>query len=444
MNITKIIGKLFDARLQKIDLYDTNAGSIQEKVLMSLVRYAKDTEWGKKYDYKTIRDYEDFRSRLPIQTYEDIKGDVERLRQGEQNILWPSEIRWFAKSSGTTNDKSKFLPVSKEGLHDIHYRGGGDAVALYLRMNPESRFFSGKGLILGGSHSPNLNTNHSLVGDLSAILMQNISPLANLIRVPSKKIALMSEWESKIKAIAASTIKENVTNLSGVPSWFLVLIKHILQQTGKTSLEEVWPNLGGILPRRRSVHSLCRTIQTGHPFSQYALYRDVQCFGGIFRYAELNSTTPSMLMMIDYGVFYEFIPLDEVGTEHPHTPIPSPKWSSNKNYAMVISTIVWPVALYDWRYRDVRAERTRISSISPEERNILSMPSARNLSWTMQRKVLPKRVPRRVPSCSSIRQLPSLWTAAPNVAISGSSSSADRPDSLEHFCCRPRQCAERD
>jgi hypothetical protein len=336
MNITKIIGKLFDARLQKIDLYDTNSGSIQEKVLMSLVRYAKDTEWGKKYDYKTIRDYEDFRSRLPIQTYEDIKGDVERLRQGEQNILWPSEIRWFAKSSGTTNDKSKFLPVSKEGLHDIHYRGGGDAVALYLRMNPESRFFSGKGLILGGSHSPNLNTNHSLVGDLSAILMQNISPLANLIRVPSKKIALMSEWESKIKAIAASTIKENVTNLSGVPSWFLVLIKHILQQTGKTSLEEVWPNLevffhGGVAftpyveQYKQVIHSpKMHYIETYNASEGY--------FG-----TQSCLDDSSMLMMIDYGIFYEFVPLEEVGTEHPHAYCIN-EVELNKNYAMVIST----------------------------------------------------------------------------------------------------------
>ena len=210
MNITKIISKTFEPRLKQIDLYATQASEIQQRVLRHLIQQAAHTEWGKKYDYSTIRSYEDFRNRLPIQTYDDIKPYVERLRAGEQNLLWPSEIRWFAKSSGTTNDKSKFLPVSKEALQDIHYRGGKDAVALYFRMNPESRFFSGKGLILGGSHSPNLNSNHSLVGDLSAILIQNVNPLVNYVRVPSKKIALMDEWESKIEAIANSTIDQLV------------------------------------------------------------------------------------------------------------------------------------------------------------------------------------------------------------------------------------------
>lgn len=336
MNITNLIAKIFASRLKKIDLYATNAAEIQEDVLLRMLRYAENTEVGKKYDFKSIRCYEDYRDRLPVQTYEDIKLFVDRTRHGEQNLLWPSKIRWFAKSSGTTNDKSKFLPVSKEGLRDIHYRGGGDAVALYLRMNPESRLFSGKGLILGGSHSPNYNTKHSLVGDLSAILMQNINPLANLIRVPSKKIALMGEWESKIKAIADSTIHQNVTNLSGVPSWFLVLIKHILQQTGKQSLEEVWPNLevffhGGVAftpyveQYKQVIHSpKMHYIETYNASEGY--------FG---TQSELGD--PSMLLMIDYGVFYEFIPLEEVGKVHPHACRLS-EVELNKNYAMVIST----------------------------------------------------------------------------------------------------------
>ena len=244
MNITTLLNKVyFTPRLKKIDFYANRAGELQHRVLDRLVRMAENTEWGKKYDYKSIHTYEDFRNRLPIQTYEEVKPYVERLRAGEQNLLWPSEIRWFAKSSGTTNDKSKFLPVSKEALEDIHYRGGKDAAALYFRINPDSHFFSGKGLILGGSHSPNLNSNHSLVGDLSAILIQNVNPLINFVRVPSKKIALMSEWETKIEAIANSTIPVNVTSLSGVPSWMLVLIKQILEKTGKQTLEEVWPNL---------------------------------------------------------------------------------------------------------------------------------------------------------------------------------------------------------
>ena len=192
MNITKFLNKVYFApRLKEIEQYTSHAGELQQLVLQRLVRTAANTEWGKKHDYASIRTYEDFKKRLPIQTYEEVKPYVTRLRAGEQNLLWPSEIRWFAKSSGTTNDKSKFLPVSRESLHDTHYKGGRDAVAIYLGQNPESRFFSGKGLILGGSHAPNLNTNHSLVGDLSAILIENINPLVNFVRVPSKQTALI-------------------------------------------------------------------------------------------------------------------------------------------------------------------------------------------------------------------------------------------------------------
>ena len=215
MNITNLLNKIyFTPRYKEIELYANRAEELQQRVLQRLLHKAAGTEWGKKYDYASIRTYEDFKKRLPIQTYEEIKPYVERLRAGEQNLLWPSEIRWFAKSSGTTNDKSKFLPVSRESLKDTHYRGGTDAVALYLQQNPQSRFFTGKGLILGGSHAPNLNTNHSLVGDLSAILMENLNPLVNYIRVPSKQTALMEHFESKMEAIARETIHANVTNLS--------------------------------------------------------------------------------------------------------------------------------------------------------------------------------------------------------------------------------------
>ena len=336
MNITKIISKVFDSRLKEIDLYASQPGEIQHRVLTRLLGQAANTEWGKKYDYKTIRNYDDFKNRLPIQTYEEVKPYVERLRAGEQNLLWPSEIRWFAKSSGTTNDKSKFLPVSKEALQDIHYQGGKDAAALYFRINPESRFFSGKGLILGGSLSPNLNSNHSMVGDLSAILIQNVSPAINFIRVPSKKIALMDEWESKIEAITNSTINVDVTNLSGVPSWYLVLIKRILAKTGKQSLEEVWPNLevffhGGVAftPYREQYKQVIhkpdmRYVETYNASEGY--------FG-----TQNDLSDPAMLLMIDYGVFYEFMPLEEMGEEHPRTYCLE-EVELNKNYALVIST----------------------------------------------------------------------------------------------------------
>ena len=336
MSLTRAISKLFDARLKQIDLYATQAGHMQHNVLQYLLKQAAQTEWGKKYDFTSIRSYDEFRKRLPIQTYEEIKPYVERMRNGEQNLLWPSKIQWFAKSSGTTNDKSKFLPVSREALHNIHYRGGQDAVALYLRNNPDSRFFSGKGLILGGSHSPNLNSKHSLVGDLSAILIENINPLVNLIRVPEKKIALMSEWESKIEAIANSTLKQNVTNLSGVPSWMLVVIKRILEKTGKQYLEEVWPNLevffhGGVAftPYREQYKAIIHSPKM-HYMETY------NASEGYFG-TQSDFSDPAMLLMIDYGVFYEFIPLEEVGKAQPHAYCLE-EVETGKNYAMVIST----------------------------------------------------------------------------------------------------------
>ena len=337
MNITKFLNKIyFNSRLKEIEQYAGHAGELQQRVLTRLVGMASSTEWGKKYDYSSIRTYEAFKNRLPIQTYEEIKPYVTRLRQGEQGLLWPSEIRWFAKSSGTTNDKSKFLPVSKESLHDTHYRGGQDAVAIYLGQNPESRFFSGKGLILGGSHAPNLNTNHSLVGDLSAILMENLNPLVNYIRVPSKATALMEHFEPKMEAIARETIHANVTNLSGVPSWMLVLIKHILEKTGKQTLEEVWPNLevffhGGVAftPYREQYKEIIRS-----PKMHYVeTYNASEGYFG----TQSDPNDPSLLLMIDYGVFYEFIPLEDVGKDNPRV-YPLEEVELGKNYALVIST----------------------------------------------------------------------------------------------------------
>ena len=337
MNTTSLLNKIyFERRLRELDRYTDQAGELQQNVLDRLLKTAAYTEWGKKYEYKSISNYEEFKSRVPVQTYEEIKSYVERLRGGEQNLLWPSNIRWFAKSSGTTNDKSKFLPVSKESLKDTHYRGGQDAVTIYLSQNPESRFFSGKGLILGGSHSPNFNMKHSLVGDLSAILIQNVNPLVNLIRVPSKKIALMSDFEKKIEAIAKTTLHANVTNLSGVPSWMLVLIKYLLKRTGKESLEKIWPNLevffhGGVAftPYREQYKEIIRSSKMHY----VETYNASEGYFG----TQNDPNDPAMLLMIDYGVFYEFIPLEDLEKENPRI-CKLDEVELNKNYAIVIST----------------------------------------------------------------------------------------------------------
>ncbi len=337
MNVTGLLNNLyFSPRLKKIERYATSSGALQSEVLRRLVTMAAGTEWGKKHDYASIHTYETFKKRLPIQTYEELKPYVARMRQGEQNLLWPSKIRWFAKSSGTTNDKSKFIPVSKEALHDTHYLGGKDAVALYLAQNPESRFFSGKGLILGGSHATDLDTNHSLVGDLSAILMENLSPIVEFIRVPEKRIALMSNFEEKMEAIAGSTMHVNVTNLSGVPSWMLVLIRHILEKGGKQGLEEIWPDLevffhGGVAftPYREQYKQVIRSEKMHY----VETYNASEGYFG----TQSDPADPSLLLMVDYGIFYEFIPLEELDKERPEVYCLE-EVETGKNYAMVIST----------------------------------------------------------------------------------------------------------
>ena len=335
MNSTRLISTLFKPRQKATALYATQAEALQHKVFCRLINDAANTEWGLKYGYKDIKRYQDFQ-RVPIQTYEEIKPYVERMRHGEKDILWRGEGQWFAKSSGTTNDKSKFIPVSRDGLHDIHYAGGMDAVALYLQQNPESRFFSGKGLILGGSHAPNYNVKRSLVGDLSAILIENVNPLVNLIRVPEKKIALLSDFEEKVERITRATMNQNVTNLSGVPSWMMAVLKHILEVKGTDNLVEVWPNLevffhGGVAftPYREQYKQLIRSDKMHY----METYNASEGFFGL----QNDFSDPSMLLMIDYGVFYEFIPMEDVGTENPHI-VPLVDVELNKNYAMVIST----------------------------------------------------------------------------------------------------------
>lgn len=337
MNITRFLNKVYFApRLKEIEQYTDHAGELQQRVLQRLTSMAAQTEWGRAHHYADIHTYEDFKRNVPIQTYEEVKPYILRLRAGEQNLLWPTEIRWFAKSSGTTNDKSKFLPVSRESLKDTHYRGGQDAVAIYLGQNPDSRLFSGKALILGGSHAPNLNTNHSLVGDLSAILIENINPLVNLVRVPCKRTALMEHFEPKIEAIANETLRADVTNLSGVPSWMLVLIKRLLEKSGKQGLEEVWPHLevffhGGVAftPYREQYKQIIRSSRM-HYIETY------NASEGYFG-TQNDPNDPAMLLMIDYGIFYEFIPLEDVGKDHPHV-CSLTEVELGKNYAMVIST----------------------------------------------------------------------------------------------------------
>ena len=225
------------ARQRELERYHHEAEQLQRESLRRLLHMARFTEYGRNHLFGEMRNYDDFVKHVPVNTYEELKDDIDRMRHGEKDILWPGRVKWYAKSSGTTNDKSKFIPVSEDGLKDTHYRGGQDAVAYYLRNHPKSRLFDGRALILGGSHSPNYNLPHSLVGDLSAILIENINPLANLVRVPKKSTALISDFEVKRERIARETLNKNITNISGVPSWMLSVLTRVMELSGKQHLE---------------------------------------------------------------------------------------------------------------------------------------------------------------------------------------------------------------
>ncbi|MFO7844200.1 MAG: GH3 auxin-responsive promoter family protein [Bacteroidales bacterium] len=334
--INSLVTWLNFKRLYQIDLFKKFPFDVQRESLIKLVDKAKNTEYGRQYDFGSIKSIEDFQKRVPVQSYDGLKPYIERLLKGEQNILWPSEVRWFAKSSGTTSDKSKFIPVSSEALEDCHFRGGKDILALYTTNYPETGIFSGKGLTLGGSHQINKINNQSFFGDLSAILIENLPFWANFIKTPSQEIALLSEWEEKLEKISEATIKENVTSIAGVPSWTLVLIKYILEKTGKDNLLEVWPNLelfnhGGVSfePYREQFKKLIPSEKMNY----METYNASEGFFAIQDYP----TRKDMLLMLDYGIFYEFIPMDELEKEHPKA-LHIGEVEQDKNYAVVIST----------------------------------------------------------------------------------------------------------
>lgn len=336
MSLTKIAGKFFIPRQKELERHYTHPEALQQEALKYLIGKGQNTEYGRNHLLANTLSYDDFVQNVPVNTYEELKADIDRMRHGAADVLWPGVVKWFAKSSGTTNDKSKFIPVSGDGLQNIHYKGGEDVVAFYLRNHPESRLFDGRSLILGGSHSPNYNQEGSLVGDLSAILIENINPLANLVRVPKKHTALLSDFELKRDRIAHECLNKNITNLSGVPSWMLSVLVRVMELSGKQHLEEVWPNLevffhGGIAftPYRKQYEQLI----TSPGMSYMETYNASEGFFGI----QDDPTDSSMLLMLDYGVFYEFIPLEEVGQEGANV-VPLEGVELGRNYAMLITT----------------------------------------------------------------------------------------------------------
>jgi hypothetical protein len=322
---------------------------------MNLIQASKNTVLGKDYDFASVKSYATFTSRVPISTYEELQPLIERTRQGEQNVFWETPIKWFAKSSGTTNAKSKFIPVSNEALEDCHYKGSKDLLCLYLNNNEDSELFIGKSLRLGGS-SQIYEDKNTFFGDLSAILIENMPIWAEFSSTPSNKTSLMSEWETKIAAIINETKNENVTSFAGVPSWMLVLMNKMLEETGKGNLLELWPNLEVYFHGGVNFEPYREQYQKILPKKDFKYYEIYNASEGFFAIQDLNYSS-DLLLMLDYGIFYEFIPMDTFGTPNQKI-IRLADVELFKNYAIVITTNSGL-----WRY--MIGDTVRFTSLNP-------------------------------------------------------------------------------
>ena len=324
-------------RIHQIELFIKYPNEVQDELFRKLIQTARYTEFGKRFDFSGIQSYEDFRNRVPIQSYEEIFPYIERLMRGEQNILWPSEIKWFSKSSGTTNARSKFIPVSQEALEDCHFKGGKDLLSIYVNNYPDTTIFDGKGLAVGGSHQINEfdPSASSYYGDVSAVIMKNLPHWAQFIRTPSLETALMNNWEEKIEKMARETASVNVTNIAGVPTWTVLLLQKIAELEQKNILE-VWPNLEVFFHGAVSFapyRALFKSLIPSEKMRYWEIYNASEGFFGI----QDQKDSEELLLMLDYGIFYEFIPTEELGEESPRA-LRLDEVELDKNYAMVIST----------------------------------------------------------------------------------------------------------
>lgn len=359
--LSPAISSLARSRLWRIEGWKNNPLDAQREVLQDLVTSAQYTEFGRRYQFHELFNVRSFKQAVPIHEYDDLKPYIERMMQGEQNILWNTPVYWFAKSSGTTSDKSKFIPISDESLEDCHFKAAKDVLTMYYQYNPNSQLLTGKGLVIGGSHNINPMNTEAQYGDLSAVLLQNSPFWGHWLRTPDLSIALMDEWESKIEKLAATTINENVTSISGVPTWTLVLFKRILKITGKSTMKEVWPSLelymhGGVsfTPYKEQFRKLI-----GTDINYLEMYNASE---GFFA-AQENPGDDGMLLFTDHGIFIEFMPVNEYGNKFPQT-IGLQDVELGKNYAPVISTNggLWRYLLGDTiQFTSLKPFRIRVS-----------------------------------------------------------------------------------
>ncbi len=356
--LNSILTWVMRKRIHQIELFMKYPHDVQDEVLRRLLSMARYTEFGQKYAFDDLINYEDYKRRVPVHTYEQLFPYIDRLVHGEQSILWPSEVKWFAKSSGTTNARSKFIPVTAEALEESHFKGGKDLLSIYVNNYPDTQIFSGKGLGVGGSSQINEfdPTASSQYGDVSAVIMQNLPPWAQFIRTPSLEVALMNNWEDKIERLARETIGVNVTNIAGVPTWTVLLLQYILEMEKKSSVLEVWPNLEVFFHGAvafKPYRNLFKSIIPGDQMRYWETYNASEGFFGI----QDQKDSEDLLLMLDYGVFYEFIPVEEWDKEYPDA-ISLADVEIGKNYAMVITTNAGL-----WRYNI--GDTIKFTSIAP-------------------------------------------------------------------------------
>ena len=353
--ISPVISKLARMRLWRVKNWTNHPVESQREVLQDLVTTAQYTAFGKKYNFSSLFSVKKFKASVPINEYEDLQPYIQRMLNGEENVLWNTPIHWFAKSSGTSNNKSKFIPVSEESLQENHFKASKDVLTNYYNNFPSSDLLTGKGLVVGGSHQLNHLNEEIQYGDLSAVLMQNTPFWGHWLRTPELSVALMDNWETKIETLARSTAKENVTSLAGVPTWTLILLKRILEITKQKKIIDVWPNLelyinGGVsfVPYREQFEKII-----GKPINYLEIYNASE---GFFAGQECP-TLDGMTLFTEHGVFYEFMPIEEYGKPNPKT-IGLDKVEVDKNYALIISTTGGL-----WRY--LIGDTIKFTSINP-------------------------------------------------------------------------------
>ncbi|SEO22635.1 GH3 auxin-responsive promoter family protein [Mucilaginibacter sp. OK283] len=343
-------------RIHQIELFMKYPNEVQEEWFEQLISMAESTEWGRRYQYKSIENLTQFKERVPIQNYDTLKPYIERMLKGEKNVLWPSEIRWFAKSSGTTNDRSKFIPVSEEALEECHFKGGKDVLTIYFNNQPNARMFTGKVLTLGGSHQVSTINPEASFGDLSAVIMKNLPLWAELHRTPQLEIALLDNFEEKLEKIAQATKDVNVTSIGGVPTWNLVLFKRILEITGKKNMLEVWPNLEMYFHGAVNFGPYRDQFKALIPSDDMYYLENYNASEGFFGIQDTREPG-DMLLMLDYGIFYEFLPLEHLHHDNPET-LTLDEVELDKNYALIISTNAGL-----WRY--MIGDTIKFTSLAP-------------------------------------------------------------------------------